>query len=176
MPPTSQTYLYTTQAAMEDLLSAEGVESRLDDDFSGAASAEEAARIAQARNFATERVNLYVGGLYPDPSVLETSWTAHRWATFLGACHLCKRRGEPVPASLLEACAEVMEEMKAVRDGELVIPDVGQGAANWPTYTNHRNDPRFRLRQVRVQRPISEQSPVFHTQQIDYPAEYTWEF
>jgi phage gp36-like protein len=149
---------YCTAEDVEGLLSTEGVDARLDDDSSGAVDGSEDGRMTQAISYATAKVDQYAAGRYA-ASDLAASWVVNEWATSLACCWLCRRRGNPVPASIKELCDATIEDLKAVLAGTLPIADVGQRYTDQPAWSNVRVDPRYRVRQIRVERPISEQSP-----------------
>lgn len=137
-------------------------------------SSAEYPRITKATQYATGRVNLYCQGRY-DAEDMASSWIVNWWTTVVGTRWLCKRRMNPDPDAVEEDYQEAMAEMKEVAGGQLVLPDIGLRTGAWPAWSNVRVDCGYRLRQVRTQRPISEQSPTQYTQNIDWPAEYTFE-
>jgi len=157
--PTAFEYLYTTATDVRTLLSAEGVDASLDDDQSGTVSETEETRLTTyAANYATSKVNDYCLGRY-DAIDLASSWTANEWATIIAARWVRLRRGNPVPKSLQELFEDVMEDLKAVRTKQYDIQDLAERVSSAPKWSNVRVDVRYRLRQIRVQRPISEQTP-----------------
>ena len=156
--PTALATLYVTQSDMEALFSTEGVELRLDDDGSGTVSAPELLRLTtQALNYATARCNMFLLGRY-EPADLATSWVVNEWATYI-ACHwLSARRGNP---TLFGAqVEEVKKELAQVKAGQLNLEELGSRNPSWPTWSNTRVDStNYRLRKIRVERPISEEEP-----------------
>lgn len=171
MAPSALAILYATDSDVEDYLSTEGVDLRLDDDNSGTVSPAELSRLTvRGLNVATARVNLYCSQMY-DASGLATSWMVNEWTTCLAACWLCRRRGNPIPQSIADACDATMHELELVKDGSLTLTDIGMREAAWPAWSNVTVRPEFQLKKVRVQRQISERSPTDYPQTIDYPSE-----
>lgn len=159
MTATALVYTYTTQNDIVALMSQEGVDLRLDDDGSGAVSAAELAYLTtQGISYATSRVNWYCQGRY-DNDQLNTSYLVNDWCTRLATYWLCTRRGNPAPKSIQDLRDEAIEEMKEVRNGMGMIPDLGTRNADWPAWSNVRVDPNYRLRKIRVERPLSEKTP-----------------
>lgn len=155
--PTALTTLYVTQDDMEGLLSTEGVNLRLDDDGNDTVSAAELVRLTTyARNYATGRINMYCLGRY-DAADLATSWVVNEWATYI-ACHwLSRRRGNP--ALFKDEYDEAISELKQIKAGQLNLEELAERNPGWPSWSNTRVDFRYPLKKIRVERPISEQSP-----------------
>ncbi len=179
----TQANLYTTQADVEHLLSVVGVAARLDDDDDGTVGpTDEQLAMDQARNYATARVKFYCVARYDDLD-LATSWMVNEWATVIAAHWICTRRGNPVPDSIKElmygdgtaANRGVMGDLADVRADKAKIPDIGTRNVEWPAWSNARVDPAYRLRQIRIQRPISERTPTQYPQNVDWGAEHTHE-
>lgn len=178
--PAARSILYCTRTDVEGLLSAIGVLSRLDDDQSGADEVDEAARMTQAISYASERIDFYCAVHY-DQASLASSWLVNDWATTIAAWWLCVRRG----AAPSEAVGElyhgsdghggVMGDLKAIREKKMTIPYIGQRHVDWPAWSNITVDPRFRVRQIRTQRVISEKTPTEYAQQVDLISERTLE-
>ena len=155
--PTALTTLYVSQSDMEDLLSTEGVELRLDDNGDGSVSAAELLRLTtNARNYATAKVNRYLSGRYAEAD-LATSWVINEWAAYLACNWLSRRRGNP---GLFKAeVGEAIKDMKEIRAGVSNLEDIPARHPSWPTWSNTRVDSNYRLRKIRVERPISEEEP-----------------
>ncbi|MEB3269967.1 MAG: hypothetical protein VKJ09_15610 [Leptolyngbya sp.] len=58
------------------------------------------------------------------------------WAADVAVCHLCRLRGNPVPASLKERCEWVFEQLALVQAGKQNIPDLSN-AAGTPAVVNY---------------------------------------
>lgn len=172
--PSALTYQYTSRTEIQDLLSYSGVKLRLGDDGSDSLSSAELARVVNAVNIATAKCNLYLLERY-DASHLNDSWIVHHWATVIAARWLCKRRGNPVPESIEDEYEEIIEELTAVKQGEMSLGDVPQREADQPTWSNVTVDDRYRVKRIRVQRPISEQSPSAIPPHRHYPSDYAVE-
>lgn len=167
---------YCSDNDVEALLSEEGVNLRLDDNQDGAVNAAELLRLTrQACNYATSKVNDFCAGRY-DPADLETSWTVNEWATVIAARWLCSRRGNPVPGSLKERLAEVMDELKQVKSGQYSLQDLAERTSSAPIWSNTRVDVRYRTRRIRVERPISEGTPPRVAPNVDREADLTVEY
>lgn len=170
--PTALAYLCTSADEITDLLSSEGVEVRLDDDDDDFVNGAESARLSTGIiNYATSRVNLFLGERYT-PADLVTSWQVHDWATIIGAVKLCRRRGNPVPKTLLRDYNAATEEMQMVRDHDLSLSDIGEIESSQPSMSNMTMDRRYRARPLRKQKALStpRQSPI--PSHIHYPTEY----
>ena len=174
MAPPPLTTQFCTQQDVAGLLSDEGVMLRLDDDSDDCANTTEQTRMVQAQSYGTSRVKLYCQVLYDDTD-MSTSWMCNEWATIVAARWLCARRGNPIPASLGEMFKEAMEEMKAVRSGQLQIPDIGYRYGFWPVWSNISKSDGYRFMKLRVERNISERSPTQYTQHPDWGAEFSFE-
>lgn len=158
MPPAALDTLYTSMDDVNALLSEEGVGARLDDDQTGTVTVAEEARLTTyAVNYATTKVNDYALGRYAADD-LDSSWTVNEWATIIAARWLCSRRGNPVPKSLQDMFEETMAELRMLRDKQYDLQDIAERTSTAPRWSNVRVDVRYRLRRIRKQRPISEQT------------------
>lgn len=168
----TQSLLFCTDADVEGLLSALGLQARADDDGAapGTDTAAMAVAKAQGRNYATARVKFFCQPRYKTED-LATSWLVNDWATTLCAVWMCGRRGETVPETLAKLAEQAMEDMKEVRAGTAHVPDIGTANPDWPAWSNVTVDPRYRVRQIRVQRSMSERTPPTYPQAPDYRAE-----
>lgn len=167
--PVALSVLYATQQDVEALLSAEGVELRLDDDGTGTVNATELAYLTvQALSYGTDRVNYYCLPRYSDPAELAKSWIVNEWATVCAGRWLCSRRTNPLPESIEKLFAGAVEEMKAVQAGAAQVPGIGLGDAAWPVWDNLNVDPRYRVRKARVERRLSEKRPDGRRQYTDH--------
>lgn len=178
MAPPALSVLFCGDGDVTDLLSLLGVTLRLDD----LVSPGDAAFLLRAHSWATSRVLFYCGQLYVT-SELVNSWLVNEWATVLSTYYVCCRRVNPMPVTINELVfgpdnqGGVMGDLKEIRAGQAQIPDVALRNAPWPAWSNVIVDPRYRLRQIRVQRPISDRIPVRYSQNVDHQSEYnSWEF
>lgn len=158
MPPsTAPAHVYATEEDLDALLSEAGTDNRVDDDANSAPASLEAGYLTKALYWATARVNMYALGRYA-ASDLANSWVVNNWCVVL-ACHwLSCRRGNPPPGSFDQLKDEVMEDLKAIRAGEADLPEIGLRNAAWPAWSNVRVDCLYRLRKIRVEKPISEKT------------------
>lgn len=171
--------LFCSAADVATLLSQLGVDARLDDDASGTVSAGELAFLTTLLSYATERVKFYCCPHY-DAADLATSWLVNEWATIIATHRLCLRRVNPVPDSVRDLMfgtpetddRGVLGDLKAVQSQAAQIPDIGYRTVPWPAWSNVTVDPRYRVRQIRVQRPISERTVPNYSQAVDHAAEF----
>lgn len=178
MAPPAKTFLYCTDADMDELLSALGIVLRFDDDDDGALSGAEAAVKLKARSIAAARVEGYLLGLYRQEE-LALSWMVNEWATIIACYWASCRRGNtpalPLRHMLFGSGGEdrgAMGEMKDVRAEKLRL-EVGLRSPTTPRWTTTRFDDRYGVRKLRVQRQSSENTPAAdHPQAVDYISEY----
>ncbi len=177
MPPAALAIQYCSQTDIEALLSTEGMELRLDDDQDSAVSGDELKRLTvYAINWATARVNMYCLGLY-DAVDLNTNWMVNFYATVLASRIVAGRRCNPVPESLMKLVDETIADLKEIKSQRVYFNDIGLRNVAWPAWSNLRCDPRYWLRQLRVERPLSEKTPIKgYTQNPDRIADLTIEF
>ena len=181
-PAANPSVLFCTESDVQAILSIDGEQAALDDDGNGVVDATEQARISLGINYATARIMAYCQGLY-DVGDMANSWLVNEWAAILAAYWTRCRRGNPVPESLKELVfgdgseenKGVMGELAAVKKQQLQLDGIGYRNVPWPAWSNVRVDTRYRLRQARVERPISEPTPPQYSQNVDWAAEYTFE-
>ena len=150
------TQAYCQLGDLQDRLSALGVSLRTDDappDAYGNAILRAGVTIEQ-----------YCGPRYSLPSLLGNDWVTQT-ATTLAVKHLCGRRGNPVPQSLLDDYKEAMEELKQVRKGQLPIFGAAVRRQGCPVMSNVR----VRLRPE----PHSRREPARSTTTGGRPTDYT---
>lgn len=176
MPPAlNLTVTYCTPDDLNPLLSEEGVTGRLDDDDDGSIDANEQGYLATAIQWASDKVNFYCLNRYAALD-LANSWLVNNWAVLCAGHWLSIRRGNPSPASIADLYKEALKDMEMIRTGAANLPGIGLRTAAWPAWSNIRLDQLYSLRKLRVERPISEQSPVKdYYQQIDWPSQFILE-
>lgn len=167
MPPPAPSTLYTDRASIADVLSTNGVNLRLDDDADGSVSTPESVRADEAAAVGTGTVNRFCQLRYT-PTQLVTSWSVWDWATLCAAVWLCRRRGNPVPKSLLQERDEALEEMREVQSGTITLEDIAERVTDAPAWSNSTLDPRYRTQQARIQRRRSERTPRQQRVAADY--------
>lgn len=173
MAPANLALTYCTQDDLDALLSPQGVTARLDDDDSGQIDGLEIAWLNRAIQWATARVNMYCAGRYATADLVN-SWIVNNWAVVL-ACHwLSCRRGNPPPSSMEGLYDETMEDLKAVKSGEVDLPDIGLRTSAWPSWSNVRVDCLYTLRKIRVERVqgMSESPNAGFPRNTDWPGEF----
>lgn len=146
-------YVYCTADDVAVLQSIDGVDGRLDDDADGVVNPVEAAYLTKIIAWASGRANIYLGTRYAFADLAQST-TVNYWTTVLVCWLLSKRRGNPSPASIGEMYDEAMEEMKAVRSGDMQIPDIGARDSNFPAFSNIRVCHWYALRKARVERVV----------------------
>jgi hypothetical protein len=121
----------------------------------------------KACKYATARVMSYASQRY-NTSDLTKSWTVNQWATVVACRWLAKRLFQVAPAGIESDYEEAMEELKAVKGGQLNIDDVPTRTASWPSFSNVTLDDRFNIRKVRVEPVISDNIPTQYAQSVDW--------
>lgn len=174
MPPPSQATLFCSADDVRDILTALGADSRLDDDGGGTPGAVSDRVMSRALNVGTARVLSYLQPRYATADLVN-SWAVNEYAARLAALQVCRHGGQAVPASVKEAADEAVEDLKAIKAGDMVIPDVGVASPDWPAWSNITVDPRYRVRQARVQRGMSERTPTQYPQADDLASDVIWE-
>lgn len=114
---------YSTVADVEDILSVEGVEYRIDDNENGNISTDDTAHVLKAINYADFIIQFRMKLKYFDATLASSdfitfcsAWIAAKW--------LCRRRGQSVPSSILDGVDEIMEMLNMIKDGHAAIPGV----------------------------------------------------
>lgn len=126
-----------------------------------------AGMMTKAAKYGTARVKLYCCNRYDD-SQLVLAWSVNNWATITASHWLAKRCLRAAPEQIQGDYEEAVEELKAVRDGELCIEDIGTRTSGWPVLSNVTVDPVYTYRKVRVEQVISEQTVTQYPQAIDW--------
>lgn len=158
---------YTTQAAIERLLSSQGVLDRSDHDEDGIA---DTGVVDDAIAESTGLIDLFCRGRY-SAAGLATSEVIETWATSLAACALCETRGNPIPASLEKKCQWILETMlPQIQSGKLNLPGLAFGNDLRPAMSNMTIDRRYARSKARVTRVNStNQTREMATNDADEP-------
>lgn len=156
--PTAISTLYCDADDLAYLASQEGVDLRLDDNEGGTVSAAELVPETRALNYATGRINDFALARYTAAD-LATSWTVNWWATVIALRYLCARRLNSVNKQLQAMYKEVMEDLQGVKNGSYTLGDTAERVVSSPAYKNIRVPVWYRLRRMRVERPISDSTP-----------------
>lgn len=176
MAPVAPTYTYTDREHMNSMLSAEGVDLRLDDDADGTVEAEELAYLTdRIISTATEKINYYLSARYA-PIQLKDSYWVWEVCTVVASRMLCARRGNPVPESLELLWDEAKEELNLIRQNKAQVPRVKRRETSAPAWSNMVVNQRYYFRKIRVQRGISEKSTTQYPQDRDRSSENFFEF
>jgi hypothetical protein len=141
-------YIYTDQTTIERLYSDTGVTLVIDDMSSG----EKALFWTEVTSEASDVVNQYAE-MYYAPIDLNTSSWVQRRTTWIAAYLISQRRGNP--AIFGDRYDEIIEELKAVYRGELLIPRMPTREDMTPAMSNLIVDDRFRVHKLRVHPTIS---------------------
>lgn len=149
---------YCSAADVVSVLSQFAVDRRVDDDFSGSVNTDETGFITDAILRATAWVNQFLGSRYDAATLAANTWV--RWATtYLAACELERRRGNPVAASLLAEAQSYIDRLNAIQTGAaLLIGDDGPEAERFgstPAVVNLTMDLRYHFGKARSVPSIS---------------------
>lgn len=137
-------WTYSTPSDLQNFLGVNGVEAfGSHDDRGWEANATECCEQA------TDEINLYVYRRYAD-AALQSSRMLQRWAVVLSACFFCERRGNPIPESILADFNRIMEMLKGVHAGTILLPGVALRSPSVPAMSNMKIDRRYIRRQQRV--------------------------
>ena len=147
--------VYCTSDDIAILLSIIGEQDRLDDWNTGVLTPTQQGYMTAIIGWASAKVNFYCAQLY-DLSDLATSSWVNGITTIIATQMLCGRRANPVPGSIGAMYKEAMQDLVLVRTSAVQIPDIGYRDVAWPAWSAVRVDPMYRLRQQRIERPISE--------------------
>ena len=149
---TSLTYQFTSQAEMERLFSLMAIKMRTED----LAGTNIADWWEEHVSDATLRIWMYLHLLYDAADLADSYWVRRR-ATWVGCYYISQRRGNP--AQFSERYAEIIEELEKMQLGLLQIPDLPTSAKLIPAMDNMTVDSRYPLSKLRVQVPLSTDTP-----------------
>lgn len=151
---------YTTAAAIQQKISADGYTLRLDD--SGA-------DIQDVIDEADAEIALHCELNYSVAELESSDWIAKK-ARAIALFHLCERRGNSVPKPVQRAYDVAIADLERVRLGRLQIPDAAPTKSMVPVVSNVRPYLRPHPRSV-VEKGRSTGTPEGYVQKKD-PAEY----
>lgn len=167
--PETLSNLYTSEDEIKKLFSQRGLDLHLDDDESlDDPDADELESLDWVIDDATDEVNLYVWTLYA-PADLANNRKVRSWATWIACYFLSQRKGDP--ALWVERYDKIIEQLTAVRDGNLKIPRVPVRTLTRPELGNQVVDQRFNTATIRTQQSISVGQPTTR-QFYDYNDQY----
>lgn len=148
---------FCTIADVKDLLSDAGVLYRTDDDEGGTVggSGTESTVQANAIERAATKMNMALQQTaYDLDDLADNEWCKWCNAT-LAAWELCKRRGSPVPQSILEDVEYYLDTLNQLKTGQLnAIPGTNPTRETTPTVTNYTTEP-YKAMPVRRRSHIS---------------------
>jgi phage gp36-like protein len=155
--PTAPATLLTSETWIDRLYSSIAKESRLDDDFSDTISATEQEALDEYVIYvATEMTMAYL--LNYAPAKLATSNLAFYLCTVIAVWLLCQRRFDEIPAPVQKLYDNAIAMLKMIRDGKMQLPRIPRRRQQHPKFSNVIYNPKYPLRKLRVQRPLSDRS------------------
>lgn len=135
---------YCTIAHVKDILSDNGVLFRSDDDEDGvleSSGTESTAQSNAIERSATKMNMMLQQTAYTLADLANNEWCKWCNAT-MAAVALCRRRGNPVPQSLLQEEQEYMRILEYLRAGKIdMIPGTTPSLESTPTVTNFTTEP-----------------------------------
>lgn len=152
----------TSKAEIERVFSTIGVDLRVLD--AGDTPSEDA-MIDEIINWASETIESYTLKHYDSADLTGSKWTRRR-ATILACYYLSQRRGNP-PQFVAEA-KRVMDDLTAVNENKIIIPDAMAAVADVPACSSYRVDDRFVVNKQRVV-PSQSTKPYPGQQSYDHP-------
>lgn len=126
-----------------------------------------AKRLVLACNYGTDWVRQYCFPRYDDDA-LATSFNVNRWASTYGGYWLARRCCRPCPETVKEDYEECLKEVQQVKSGHMAVPGIGTRTAAWPFFSNVSVDPAYWTHGNRVEQTVSEGTPTYYTQYVDY--------
>lgn len=120
---------YCDRDDIEDVLSATGVDLRIDDNPPDT--------LGEVIERASADVFQYCGQIYTDANILNSNFIRYKCAD-IATFYLCERRGNAVPAPLFRRYQEGMEFLKRVAKGQERITGIPMKSSNAPTFTKQR--------------------------------------
>ena len=134
-----------------------------------------AGQLLTACQRATARCKLYLCNRYND-SALAQSWSVNQWSITIAAKWLATRCFRAAPQQIQDEYEEAMEEMKAVKNSQLNIEDIGTRTSGWPFLSNVTVDLTYTYAKVRVESCISEPTQTQYPQSVDWNSMFVIEF
>lgn len=143
--------VYTTEANVNNVLSAQGTLYRADDDLDSIA---ESGVVDYCIDFASRQVDFYLAGRYDTDDFATNEWV-EKATTILAACILSARRGNDVPNSLAAECDQWKEMLEKARLGHADIPGLTPNATHPLLVSGMTVDLRYRDHPIRRSRARS---------------------
>lgn len=164
--PADLSVVFADDEGIAALLTSVGLLARVDDDNDGLLDTPaEQSNIDKAKFYATQRVLFYCDQY--EVSELSKSWLVYEWANIIAARWLCGRGANPVPDQIEKLYQEALADLQAIHDGRQDVPGLTMKDAGFPAWSNVRVDSNYDVKKIRVQRPISEQTPTGYSQTDD---------
>ena len=161
--PTAPNISLTSEAWIHAILGEIAQDARLDDDFSETIAAGEQTHLDDfVIPTATDQALAYLTNY--SPSKLATSHWVFYHTTVLAIALLFRRRAEGLPESVQSMLEDTTNQLMMVKRGQMNVPRIARRSNNYPKWSNVEYDPRYPLRKLRVQRPISDKSPTSRRQ------------
>jgi hypothetical protein len=156
--PAAPANVYTDRAGVEMIMGACGVNLRINDSETTVISTAEELYLTQATWIASQEIDMYLLNKF-NTETLTGSWLIYNWASVMAAYRVTLRRCGSPPASLQWEYEQVMDKLAQVANGQLQIAGLASLATPGIAMSNMRIDPRFGIKQMRVEGQISGQQP-----------------
>lgn len=157
MPIESAPPLLTSRAEMQKIISARGIDLRLDDDDDGVISSgldEEASALNEVIIEASDEAYMRLENMYKPADLADSLWVRRR-VTYIALHMLSSRRGNPkLYCDEFEKYIEQFE--RVIWDPTFQIPRVKKSHNFEPSVSNQIVDHRYTRTKLRVQRETSE--------------------
>lgn len=122
---------FCTSTDVQNLLSAEGVILRADDNPPSV--------LGECLDMGDDEINWYCSELYSATALAASDWV-RRAAAVVAAYNLCERRGNPVPVGIAQKYDRLVAKLEKVQTGnpKYRIPGIGVKKSVAPVVSNHR--------------------------------------
>jgi len=155
---TAPTYQFTSQDEIERLFSRMAIKLRTDDLAGDDIADWWEEHISDATLRVWMYIHLFNGDIHglPDATLVNSYWIRRR-ATWIACYYISQRRGNP--SQFNERYLEIIEELEKVQLGLIQIPEIATSAKLIPAMDNLTVDNRHGLHKLRVQVPLSTDTP-----------------
>lgn len=150
-------HYYCSQADVEAIFSANGVQLRLEDPGDDSAYSTISDYMDFALGDAAVTIDDYLGYLH-SPSWLATSRWVNNRAAWLACAAIAERRGNPEPESLTDRVDRILEELEYHRKHSRPLAGIPVRSRLAPNWSNVRVDVRFNWKVIRVERRTSSRN------------------
>lgn len=153
--PAAPDVLLTDRTGIERVLSQAGVDARVNVSRTTVVSDAEEAEVTHVAAYASDLVQNLVGNRYAAAD-LATSYLVYTWASVIAAYELCLYQAGFVPQALLSEYEQVLDRLQKVGAGQDRLASIPSSQGAGVAMDNLRLDPRFRYKQLRRERTISD--------------------